>query len=260
MSHASQEAPEALVVVGDRFEEFLANRGTIGYSALLTRLRTGDLPESLAISVGQGLSAAQLDELRELVELRTPAVTFGKQGLPAHAEQRLTHKHKQRNVLVGPVGQIGERRFVADLVLDERVEVLEDHLTGQHIPAITLLEAARQLWTVVTEQFFLTGTDRTRFVIGSVDSSFHSFVFPMSATLSYELLAHTRTPVGTVFRCRVGFHHGEATAPAAEVEAEYRVIPEKISAKQEALAARQAVASEVTRLREQTAPAESVAV
>ncbi|WP_326596663.1 AfsA-related hotdog domain-containing protein [Streptomyces sp. NBC_01803] len=234
-------SPEALVVVGDRFEEFLANRGTIPVSALLDRLRGGEPPESLALAFGQGLTEAQLAELRAL--LGRAAV-----GVPDRAERRLTHKHRAENVLIGPVARLAEGRFTADLVLDERVEVLADHLTGQHIPAITLLEAARQLWTVVTEQYLIAGTERTRFVIGSVNSSFHSFVFPMPATLRYELLDHATTPVGAVYHCRIGVHHGEEPA-AAVVEAEYRVIPEKLSAKQEAMAARRAIAAQVGALR-----------
>ncbi|MEV5600345.1 AfsA-related hotdog domain-containing protein [Streptomyces sp. NPDC052299] len=246
---------EALIAVGDRFEDFLANRGTVPVSELLARLRAGELTESLSVSIGQGLSAGQLAEIRALAEAHGPALSLGKGGVPEPADQRLTHKHDAKNVLIGPVGQTGEKRFVADLVIDERVEVLEDHLTGQHIPAITLLEAARQMWTVVTEQFFVTGPEKTRFVIGSVNSEFHSFVFPLPATAQYELLEHTRGPVGSVFRCRIGFHHGEKLASV--VEAEYRVIPERFSVKQEKLAARQAVVSELTRLREQSAPAVS---
>ncbi|NED10513.1 AfsA-related hotdog domain-containing protein [Streptomyces sp. SID9124] len=244
---------EALIAVGDRFEDFLANRGTVPVSELIARLRAGELTETLSVGIGQGLSAGQLAEIRALAEEHGPAVSLGKGGVPEPAEQRLTHKHDAKNVLIGPVGQTGEKRFVADLVIDERVEVLEDHLTGQHIPAITLLEAARQMWTVVTEQFFVTGPEKTRFVISSVNSEFHSFVFPLPATAQYELLEHTRSPVGSVFRCRIGFHHGDKLASV--VEAEYRVIPERFSVKQEKLAARQAVVSELTRLREQSAPA-----
>jgi A-factor biosynthesis hotdog protein len=239
---------EAVIVVGDRFEEFLANRGTVPVSALLERLRSGDLPESLTVSVGQGLSTEQLEELRGLVGRHAPTVTVAEPGIPERAQQRLTHKHDLVNVLIGPVGQVGEHVFTADLVLDERVEVLADHLTGQHIPAITLLEAARQFWTVVTEQFYITGPERTRFVIGSVSSSFHNFVFPLAATLRYELLELARTPVGTVFRCRVSIRHGDTLASV--VEAEYRLIPEPVSVKQEKIAARQAVANELAQLRE----------
>ncbi|WP_059012122.1 AfsA-related hotdog domain-containing protein [Streptomyces specialis] len=235
-------SPEALVVVGDRFEEFLANRGTVPVSVLLDRLRAGELPESLALAIGQGLTDNQLAELRDLM-------SGAAAGIPHRAERALTHKHRAENVLVGPVRRLAEDRFTADLVLDERVEVLADHLTGQHIPAITILEAARQLWTVVTEQYLIAGTERTRFVIGSVNSSFHSFVFPMPATLRYELLGHSTTPVGAIYRCRVGVHHGDEPA-AAVVEAEYRVIPEKLSAKQEAMAARRAIAAQVAALSE----------
>ncbi|MGK5533017.1 AfsA-related hotdog domain-containing protein [Streptomyces sp. URMC 129] len=234
--------PEALVVVGDRFEEFLTNRGTVPVSVLLDRLRGGEPPESLALAVGQGLTDAQLTELRDLLGQAADA------AVPHRAEQRLTHKHRAENVLVGPVTRLDEGRFTADLVLDERVEVLADHLTGQHIPAVTLIEAARQLWTVVTEQYLIADTERTRFVVGSVNSSFHSFVFPMPATLRYELLDRSTTPVGAIYRCRIGVHHGDEP-PAALVEAEYRVIPEKLSAKQEAMAARRAIAAQVGALR-----------
>ncbi|MFF4549038.1 AfsA-related hotdog domain-containing protein [Streptomyces sp. NPDC001435] len=254
-STAQSMSPDAVIAVGDRFEDFLVNRGTVPVSDLLARLRSGDVPESLAVAIGQGLSDEQLAEIRTLADRHAPAVTVAKSGVPERARQQLTHKHDAKNVLIGPVGQIGENRFAADLVLDQRVEVLEDHLTGQHIPAITLLEAARQFWTVVTEQFYVTGPDRTRFVIGSVGSTFHSFVFPLAATLQYELLELTRTPVGPVFKCRISIHHGDTLASV--IDAEYRVIPEPFSVKQEKIAARQAVVAELTRLRDQAAPAMS---
>jgi hypothetical protein len=248
-------SPDAVIAVGDRFEDFLANRGTVPVSDLLARLRSGDVPDGLAVAIGQGLSDEELAEIRTLADRHAPAVTVAKPGVPERARQRLTHKHDAKNVLIGPVGQIGENRFAADLVLDQRVEVLADHLTGQHIPAITLLEAARQFWTVVTEQFYVTGPDRTRFVIGSVGSTFHSFVFPLAATLQYELLELTRTPVGPVFKCRISIHHGDTLASV--IDAEYRVIPEPFSVKQEKIAARQAVVAELTRLRDQAGPAMS---
>ncbi|MGW7405201.1 AfsA-related hotdog domain-containing protein [Streptomyces sp. NPDC054833] len=254
-STAQSMSPDAVIAVGDRFEDFLVNRGTVPVSDLLARLRSGDVPEGLAVAIGQGLSDEQLAEIRTLADRHAPAVTVAKSGVPERARQQLTHKHDAKNVLIGPVGQIGENRFAADLVLDQRVEVLEDHLTGQHIPAITLLEAARQFWTVVTEQFYVTGPDRTRFVIGSVGSTFHSFVFPLAATLQYELLELTPTPVGPVFKCRISIHHGDTLASV--IDAEYRVIPEPFSVKQEKIAARQAVVAELTRLRDQAAPAMS---
>ncbi|MFD7657445.1 AfsA-related hotdog domain-containing protein [Actinosynnema sp. NPDC059797] len=227
---------ESLVVVGDRFAEFLGNRGTIPVSALLWRLRGHD-GTPLAVTVGQGLTAAQLAELSELA-----ARTGGQVSLHGHAgfvDKRLTHKRDPRNVLIGEPQQVDDRTFTAPLVVDENTETLDDHLTGQHIPAIALTEAARQTWTAVTEKFLVDGTDRTRFVINDFASSFHSYVFPLPTALVYRLLEVRNSPVGRTFRCRVEFVQSDAVA--AVVSAEYRVIPERFSEKQEAMAARAAV-------------------
>ncbi|WP_018544625.1 AfsA-related hotdog domain-containing protein [Streptomyces sp. LaPpAH-108] len=217
-------------VVGDRFKEFLGNAGTVPVTDLLDALRSGDLTAGQSIVVGQGLSADQLRELRE----RTGA------DVPLPVERGLTHKHEAKNVLIGPVQPTGPGLYTAPLLLDQRVEVLEDHLTGQHIPAVTLLEAARQTWTVVVEQFLLTSQGPTRFVIGSIRSAFHSFVFPLPATIEFRL-AHQgdASPIGSSVDCVLIIRQDNRIA--AEFETVIRVIPEAVAVKQESMAARQAV-------------------
>lgn len=233
---------DALVVVGDRFKAFLANRGTISASALLRQLRDRDEPRTLSVVIGQGLMAEQLSKVEQLIESDPHANLVG--GVPAFAVQGLTHKHNPKNVMIGTPVQVAADRFVADLLIDERTEVLEDHLTGQHIPAITLMEAARQTWTAVTEMFFLADTPpQQRFVISSIQSIFHRYVFPLPATVEYRLVRRQENAVGQVFACWVGVY--QADALATQVEAEYRVIPEVLSTKQESMAARQAVAHQL---------------
>jgi hypothetical protein len=233
---------DTLLVVGDRFEEFLTNRRTISASALLWALRTGNFPDHMTIVVGQGLTEPQRGALRDLVgRAEKPIQVAG--GLPERAEQRQTHKHDPRNILIGDPVRIDDVHFVADLVLDQDVEVLADHLTGQHIPAVTLTEAARQMWTAVTERFFADGA--ARFVIASVNGTFHRFVFPLPTQLRYELRAHTTSVVDELFHCVVGVH--QLGNVCAEIEARYRLIPETVARKQEAMAARQGVAHELAR-------------
>ncbi len=134
----------------------------------------------------------------------------------------------------------GEGRFALDLVVDAGTETMQDHITGQHVPAIALLEAARQAWTAVTEEHLLTNGDgATRFVIVSVHAEFGRYVFPLPARLRYELIDHRRDALGEAFRCRIAVVQGGAEATV--VEAEYRVVPETISDKQESMAARRAL-------------------
>ncbi|MET7570699.1 AfsA-related hotdog domain-containing protein [Streptomyces sp. NPDC005492] len=220
---------DARAVVGDRFKEFLGNAGTVPVTDLLDALRSGDLTAAPPIVVGQGLSADQLRELRE----RTGA------DVPLPVGRELTHKHEDKNVLIGPVRLAGPDLYTAPLLLDQRVEVLEDHLTGQHIPAVTLLEAARQTWTVVIEQFLPSTEEPTRFVIGSIRSAFHSFVFPLPATIEFRLVRQDASPVGSSVDCVLTVRQDSRTA--AEFETTIRVIPEAVAVKQESMAARQAV-------------------
>jgi hypothetical protein len=207
---------DQLVVVGDRFAEFLNHPGTIAASQLSGR-------ETTVLVAGQGLSAEVLAGL----------------AAPTPVRQELTHKRLAKNVMIGEPHTVDDG-YAAPLLLDERCETLEDHLTGQHIPAVALTEAARQTWTAVTELYFPTGPRPTRFVIDELSSRFHSFVFPLPATLVYRVLEHERDPVQQRFHATVTVR--QAGTDAAEFDVRFRVVLEKIGVKQEFLAARQALA------------------
>ncbi|GHE14464.1 AfsA-related hotdog domain-containing protein [Streptomyces alanosinicus] len=222
----SKPSRETLIVVGDRFEEFLRTPGTIAASAVGARLEAGDT-DGLDLMAGQGLSAELLAELDKHWSAQRPAPL------------ELTHKRRMKNVMVGEPTRADDC-YEVPLVLDERCETLEDHLTGRHIPAVALTEAARQTWTAVTERFFPTGLDPARFVIDDFHASFHAFVFPLPATLGYEVLEHEPGTVQHRFHSMVRVRQSDAVA--AEIEVRFRVVAEKLADKQEALVARQAVA------------------
>lgn len=236
-----------LTVVGDRFEEFLALPGTIGATDLLERLRDWSADEgdtTYHVAVGQGLTARQLSALDEVARSGDGRLVVGRAGVPQPVERGVTHKVFDKNVLIGAVEEIGPGRYRAPLVLDERVEVLEDHLTGLHIPGVTLLEAARQTWTAVTERFLIPAEPKTRFVIVYVDSAFESFVFPLPAHLEYQLVNQERGPAGQTITFQVTVHQTGRTA--ARFSAQIRVIPQIFAVKQEAMAARQALRDVLT--------------
>jgi hypothetical protein len=205
-----------LVVVGDRFAEFLNHPGTIAASQLAGR-------ETAGLVAGQGLSADVLAGL----------------AAPVPVRQELTHKRLAKNVMIGEPYTVDDG-YAAPLLLDERCETLEDHLTGQHIPAVALTEAARQTWTAVTEMFYPSGPRPTRFVIDELSSRFRCFVFPLPATLFYRVLAHERDAVQRRFHAEITVH--QSGVDAAQFDVRFRVVLEKIGVKQEFLAARQALA------------------
>jgi hypothetical protein len=227
-----------LIVVGDRFRGFLSNPGVVTASELLGRLGTGEDLAGLTIAEGQGLHEDQRAELLERlaaqgVEMRPLA----RPGRP-RADQTLTHKHVPENILVTVPTRLSEKRFHAALVIDDRNDLMADHMTGQHIQGLVLIEAARQTWTAVSEQFF-AGGERCGFVIEEVRSRFEWLLFPLPAEIFYEVLDEAVTSRGTVFSCRVDFVQAGQTT--AQVEARFRVVRSKLIEKHESLAARRAV-------------------
>jgi hypothetical protein len=220
-------------VVGDRFARQLDHSKVVPITEFLLRLHTGAAPP---VAVGQGLSADQLDELRHWIDVGRVELAG---ALPAFADVDLTHKHDPTNVMITQPMRVADGEYVADLLIDERCEVLADHLTGQHIPAIALIEAARQTWTAVTERFYATAAG-ARFVVGAVESSFDRLVFPVPATLRYRLLSRSNAAPGITYRCHVTIEQNGQVA--ADIVASYRTVPSRVAEKHELLAARQVMA------------------
>jgi hypothetical protein len=235
-------AVTTVLVVGDRFARQLAFDRALSISDLLRRLRDGDWPSGRRVHVGQGLSADQLRQLSRYVDLGACLLTPAG-PVPVHADRALTHKRYAGNVMIGSPERDGEDGFTADLLIDDRCELLADHLTGQHIPAVALLEAARQMWTAVTERFYRDGTQPMRFILDSTSARFAQLVFPIAATLRYRLLSRAEDPGGQRFRCRIEL--GQSGRRAADIEGTYRVISSELGEKH---AARHALAGEIARL------------
>jgi len=209
-------------VVGDRFTAFHGHRGVVRATDVLHRVRTGDAPPALA--VGQGLSDEQLAEL------------------PGRPVARAAYPHPPGRALVGPVSEAADGSFHADLLLDDRVRVLDDHLNGQHTPAVTLIEAARQTWILVTERHLLDDERRAGWVVSEIrhiGATFQRYLFPLPATVICRLANRRASAVGELVDFVVTVHQGDVQC--ARIEAGIHVVPRALAAKQEHLAARQAI-------------------
>jgi hypothetical protein len=181
-------------VVGNKFGEFAANNGVVTVGELEGLLRSqerGRLPADVKLVPGQGLREADMQRIRhEALQARDAAGVIDIELGPVRASRLLTHKYHLQNSIVSVPQQVGADVFESALLLDERSELMSDHQTGQHIQGMVLVEAARQMFLAVTEEYFIGYDDATRyyFVINSMDVTFQAFVFPVEATLRYEIL------------------------------------------------------------------------
>lgn len=188
---------KTVFIVGNKFRDFCRNDGVITVEEFASMARThifDRLPPHSRLIAGQGVREAELqaicDQARHALAARDidirPTLRRG-----IRASRLLTHKHRIENSIISHPVRLDEHCFEAALLLDERSELMTDHQTGQHIQGLILIEAARQLFLAVTEEYFIDQAvhDRYYFVINSVDVKFIGFVFPLDVTLRYEILS-----------------------------------------------------------------------
>jgi hypothetical protein len=229
---------KVVIVVGDRFEGFGATPGVHGFSRMVELLTAGEIAPPAIVVEGQGLHDDQRGELRARLDALGVRFRSVADPDPARADAGLTHKRVPANILVSVPAKIAESTYAADLLVDDRNEILSDHLTGRHVQGLMLIEAARQMWTAVTERYHLNGGEG-RFVIEEVSSRFERFLFPLAARIVYTAVEVVPKAVETSFRGRCEFE--QLGARTAVVEARFRVLRPALIAKHESMAAREAV-------------------
>jgi len=184
-----------LYVVGDKFKNFSENPKVISISALELLVNSFEqntkTDEEYLIYVGQGINADRLEninakiskmKIENIIQLKTP-------GHYEKANSALTHKHKIENIMISdPVRQDADH-YLSILMLDDNCAEMSDHVTGQHIQGMVLVEAARQMTLAVTEKYFLDDNSRRKidFVTNNLKTDFNNFVFPIDVKIDYEI-------------------------------------------------------------------------
>jgi hypothetical protein len=175
------------LVVGDVYESFANNENVITATAFMRALQDqsrwfGDE----RIMIGQGLGANELHQIRELLHCRAISnVTHCGDLVPLH----LTHKRNTDHVLISSPKKIAPHRYEYGLALNDRKDRLCDHVTGQHIGAMQLMEAARQAMIATLEYEYVDGTGkRIGLILERFDSRFENYVFPLPASMSVNIV------------------------------------------------------------------------
>ncbi|WP_183021902.1 MULTISPECIES: AfsA-related hotdog domain-containing protein [Delftia] len=189
---------QTIYVVGNKFHEFGKHESVKTLAEICEMIRTSSfdgLPAGTRIAPGQGLREADVQALHDhgLWSLAAHGVDVSPTLLrPSRASRVQTHKHHFRNSIISHPERIGNTHYRASLLLDERSELMGDHQTGQHIQGMVLVEAARQMFLAVTEEYFIgdAWVEPYYFVINEMSANFSAFVFPVEATLDYHIRSH----------------------------------------------------------------------
>jgi len=182
---------EKYIVVGDLFSSFAE-----GHASVLTRsqffMQLTQSPvtsEQVSLLLGQGVDKTDIEKIIRLTSNPLDAFTLVDHSDQPKAVMQHTHKHRMHNVVVSRARRISDDEFELDLMLDSANELLADHMSGAHVQGMVLVEAARQAFLSITEQFYSAALEMDfYFVINSMDIEYKSFLFPVGSRLNYRIL------------------------------------------------------------------------
>ncbi|KKC98481.1 AfsA-related hotdog domain-containing protein [Photobacterium halotolerans] len=178
------------VIVADMFKNFAdSNENVLTYSCLVKQLAKHQ-PSGQAIKMiaGQGVTKEELMALITRYDAQQDYILMTPQFTLPRAGCEYSHKHKQQNITVSLAQKLSENSYKLALTFDGGNEFFQDHMTGQHIQGMAVIESMRQAFLAVTEQFFLADTDEGYyFVIHEMATRFERFVFPVEAHVHYHI-------------------------------------------------------------------------
>jgi hypothetical protein len=186
---------KALLIVSDQFHQFATRKDVMTTTQLYHLLNTEDviLPNTRSIRLipGQGFSHNTITNLLNLAKTAKNAAHFDFSlwyNLPQRASKELTHKHKTENILVSTPTRASDTEFNMSILIDENCEMMNDHQTGLHVQGMLLLEASRQGYLAIFEEYFFSSSQEKKyFIFNSLQVNYNRFAFPLPATLSVTI-------------------------------------------------------------------------
>lgn len=231
-----------VIVVGDKFHEFVIGKDVVTTSQLdlMTQLPANIIDEMREFFPGQGIRDDFLQKIFENQEKNKHHNNkINLNGLKQFLNiERNTHSHQHidSNILIGRCSQLAENRFSLPLLIDERCQLMADHQTGQHVQGMILVEACRQTFIAVTEEFYMEeNNNHSYYVINNMNIDFCNFLFPLPATIHYQLLEQDSNERRVRFKANINILQNKVQCSSMSVN--FTVYPsEFISAKESELA------------------------
>jgi hypothetical protein len=186
---------KTLLIVSDKFHHFTSRKDVITKAELYHLLTTENAifsgAKKIRLIPGQGFSKDDVNNLLNMSKIARNASFFDFRlwrRLPERASKKITHKHKEENILISSPKRLSKDEFLSDILIDEECEMMNDHQTGLHVQGMILLEASRQAYLAIFEKYFYSDcTEKKYFILNSLNVNYNRFAFPLPATLSVTI-------------------------------------------------------------------------
>ena len=184
------------IVSADVFSDFSRECGAINASELRKRLKARTIAFDDVFLPGQGLSEADYAEIEAIARHNGYGHAFRFwRTFPAgpRAPRALTHKHHAHNSMISVPQEQTDGSYRSELLICTGNELITDHVTGQHVQGMVLVEACRQMFIAVSELCHMDHEDgrRSYVVFNKMEVAFKAFTFPLPALVEYRALSCT---------------------------------------------------------------------
>lgn len=182
---------EIVYVVGDKFAEFGKNEGVVTIGELERRIAAGGeglmLGGDSVLVAGQGLQPERVARVREALSATGYPHCVDSLRLDVVADETMTHKLSPQNIMITVPRQVGDKMFTAKIQLNDLCAEMADHMTGQHIQGVVLIEAARQMFLAVVGKFLLDPARAADyyFVVNRLSVEYLNFAFPLPLDITF---------------------------------------------------------------------------
>lgn len=184
-----------IIVVANNFNKTAQQNGVIVLDELLEIMKNKKTSD-IKFVAGQGLNDIQIDHIYSLSQSKNMEDNFMYWRLSRDkmlANKNESHKHNYKNTLISRPERTGDETFESNLIVNHENEFMQDHITGEHIQGMMLIEASRQMFLAVKEVFYLKDFPAVSkyFVIEEMNTSYKNFLFPLCATVRYTNVEST---------------------------------------------------------------------
>jgi len=190
------QASQHICVVGNKLQEFANNKNIFTakqfFQLVALEKKLHNSKNLYCVHFGQGLNDATLAKINAVFsdsDLQKKFFPKTRSSVIKRASSELTHKRKAKNSMISDPVKKADDNYEAYLMLDENCDEMSDHLTGQHIQGMVLVEAARQMINSISEKY-LIGEDnkgKISFILNSIESKFFQYVFPTEVKMQLEM-------------------------------------------------------------------------
>lgn len=232
------------LVTADAFHDFGKRCGTLTMSQARERLLLKTVSHSDVFIPAQGMCTRSRQELYSLAQQSGFGDSFRNWGIDCElAPNSLTHKRRMENTLISTPQLLSDGSFSSELQISGDNELIIDHLTGQHVQGMILIEACRQMFIAVSELAHMRATEKKcdYVIFNAMNVSFKAFTYPLPAQVVYrEMSLLTKRPdrVGVVADITIFQNNIETT----KLSVDYTLFEKQVITSKEIEKGQQAVA------------------